>query len=611
MKKLLKLALCLVLAASAAGCGNNGGAGTPTPDTSAAALTPGTYTATVTGHNAPITIEVTVSDQAIESINVVESSETAGIGTNAMEKLTDEIIANQTVNLDTITGATITSATFISTVKDALTQAGADLNTCFNTEVAAEALNDSYDCDVLVIGGGGSGITAAVRAAQTGANVICLEKNGFIGGDTVLNAGTMVATNSRIQKEVLNETQDSSDLLYEDIMRVGLEKNDPVLVRLLADNIGECIDWLTDDLKIAYDAAATQYPDHSAFRQIGVVGRSVSFLDQMQTLLAQNHGQLFTDVRASKLLTDDNGAVIGAVGTHATGKEVTFNAKSVVLATGSFGANQELLPKSLDGYLFYGRDSDTGDGLVMGEEVGAATINLDLVKVYAQGVEKLPTKGLAATASSTAATNGHGAIYVNSKGERVVSEVGTLSDITNATVAQEDKILYLVMDEDAYAAYLAKSVEDKLIPSEASIEDWYSVSNNGKPIIVKGEDLSALAGQMGIDAEGLAATVADYNEMCAAGKDTQFDKPDPVALKEGTYVIVEQKPRFATTLGGLKANENLQIVDVEGNPIANLYGAGCVVGGANGADSMTAMMQGWANFSGYTAGTNAAKNAGK
>ena len=103
---------------------------------------------------------------------------------------------------------------------------------------------------------------------------------------------------------------------------------------------------------------------------------------------------------------------------------------------------------------------------------------------------------------------------MNSKGERVVSEVGTLSEITNATTAQEDKILYLVMDEEAYAAYLAKSVEDKLIPSEASIEDWYSVSNNGKPIIVKGDDLSALAGQMGIDAEGLSATVAEYNDMC-------------------------------------------------------------------------------------------------
>ena len=403
MKKLIRLALCLLIAASVTGCGNSGTTSTPTPSTSASSLTPGTYTATVTGHNAPITIEVTVNDHAIESIQVIESSETAGIGTNAMDQLTNDIIANQTVNLDTITGSTITSATFMAAVKDALTQAGADLSTSFNTEVAAEALNDSYDCDVLVIGGGGSGITAAVRAAQTGADVICIEKNGFIGGDTVLNAGTMLATNSRIQKEVLNETNDSSELLYQDIMQVGLQKNDPVLVKLLADNIGECIDWLTDDLKIAYDAAATQYPDHSASRQIGVVGRSVSFLDQMKDLLAQNNGQLFTDVRASKLLTDDSGAVVGAMATDATGKEVTINAKSVVLATGSFGANQKLLPETLNGYLFYGRDSDTGDGLVMGEEVGAATINLDLVKVYAQGVEKLPTKGLAATASSTAA----------------------------------------------------------------------------------------------------------------------------------------------------------------------------------------------------------------
>lgn len=231
MKKLIRLALCLLIAASVTGCGNSGTTSTPTPSTSASSLTPGTYTATVTGHNAPITIEVTVNDHAIESIQVIESSETAGIGTNAMDQLTNDIIANQTVNLDTITGSTITSATFMAAVKDALTQAGADLSTSFNTEVAAEALNDSYDCDVLVIGGGGSGITAAVRAAQTGADVICIEKNGFIGGDTVLNAGTMVATNSRIQKEVLNETNDSSELLYQDIMQVGLQKNDPVLVK--------------------------------------------------------------------------------------------------------------------------------------------------------------------------------------------------------------------------------------------------------------------------------------------------------------------------------------------------------------------------------------------
>lgn len=609
MKKLLSLLLCFLMVLASVGCSKTDSENEGTPDAEGTSLTAGTYTSTVTGHNAPITVEVTVSDTQIEAIEVTDSAETTGIGDKAMAQLGEEIIANQSVNLDFITGSTVSSAAFLSAVKDALTQAGADLTASFNAEVAKESLNDSYDCDVLVIGGGGSGITAAVRAAQLGANVICIEKNGFIGGDTVVNAGTMIATNSRIQKEVLGEENDSSELVYEDIMRVGLQKNDPVLVKLIAENIGECIDWLTDDLGIEYAAAATQYPDHSASRQIGVVGRSPSYLDQMEEIFANEGGQLFTEVRASKLLTDDAGAVIGAVATDASGKEVTFNAKSVVLATGSFGANQDLLPDTLEGYLFYGRDGDTGDGLIMGQEVGAATINLDLVKVYAQGVEKTPTKALAATASSTAATSGHGAIYVNSKGERVVNEVGTLTDIANATTAQEDKIIYLVMDEDAYATYLTKSVEDKLISSEDAIEDWYSVSNNGKPIIVKGDNLSELAEKMGIDAEGLAATVASYNEMCANGEDTEFGKENPVALSEGTYVIVEQKPRFATTLGGLKANENLEILDEEGNPIANLYGAGCVVGGANGADSMTAMMQGWANFSGYAAGSSAAENA--
>ncbi len=608
MKKIINVLLSFLMVLAAAGC-TNSTADKEGNQPTASKMTAGTYTATVNGHNAPMTIEVKVTEDAIESITTVDCSETEGIGTNAIEQLTSQMIENQTVNLDTITGSTITSATFIAAVKDALTQAGADLENSFNTEVAKPVLEDSYDCDVLVIGAGGSGITAAVRAAQLGAKVICIEKNGFIGGDTVLNAGTMIATNSRIQKEILNETNDSSALVYEDIMRVGLEKNDPVLVKLISENIGECIDWLTDDLKIEYDAAATQYPDHSASRQIGVVGRSVSYLDQMKTIFENENGTLLTDVRGTSLLTDENGAVIGATAVDSTGKEITFNAKSVVLATGSFGANQELLPESLEGYLFYGRDCDTGDGLVMGEAVGADTINLDLVKVYAQGVEKTPTKGLAATASSTAATSGHGAIYVNSQGKRVVNEVGTLSEITNATVAQDDKILYLVMDEEAYATYLAKSVEDKLITSEEAIEDWYTVSNDGKPIIVKGEDLAALAEQMGIDAAGLLATVESYNAMCEKGEDTEFAKPDPVALKEGTYVIVEQKPRFATTLGGLKANENLQIVNKEGAPILNLYGAGCVVGGANGADSMTAMMQGWANFSGYQAGANAAENA--
>lgn len=622
MKKVTAWLLCLAMVVGLTACASTGNettaeetpAQTTAVETTTAAeaeptgMTAGSYETTVTGHNAPYTIKVTVSETAIESIEVVEDSETAGIGKPAMEQIIDEVVSNQSVAVDTITGATITSATMIAAIKDCLTQAGADLNN-FSGEVVREGLESEYTCDVLVIGAGGSGLTTAVRAAEQGADVILIEKTGFIGGVTILNAGTMIATGSRIQKDILGEENDTPQLAYDDIMRLGSYKNDPVLVDLVANNVGECIDWLTDDLGIAYDAAATQYPDHSASRQIGVVGRSISYLNQMAEKLDGFGGQLFVNTRATNLLTDESGAVIGALATDVNGQEVTFNAGSVVLACGGYGANQDLLPETLNGYLFYGRDTETGDGLAMALELGADTLNLDLVKVYPQGVEKQPTKGLAATASSTAATAGHGAIYVNSAGNRIINEVASLGELTLITTAQEDKIMYIVMDEDAYATYLAKSVEDKLIPSEEAIEEWYKVTNDGKPIIVQGDDLAALAEQMGIDGEQLVKTVANYNAMCEAGEDTEFGKENPVALKEGTYVIVEQKPRFQTTLGGLKANEKLQIMNTNGEPIANLYGAGCVVGGANGADSMTAMMNTWANFSGYIAGAEAAANA--
>ena len=130
----------------------------------------------------------------------------------------------------------------------------------------------------------------------------------------------------------------------------------------------------------------------------------------------------------------------------------------------------------------------------------------------------------------------------------------------------------------------------------------------GKPVIAKGEDLAALAETMGIDADALKATVEQYNADCAAGAADAFGKPDAVAVAEGgTYYLVEQRPRFSTTLGGLKANVEMQIVDKDGKAIGNLYGAGSVVGGANGTDSMTAMMNSWAIGSGRVAGENAAK----
>ena len=258
-------------------------------------------------------------------------------------------------------------------------------------------------------------------------------------------------------------------------------------------------------------------------------------------------------------------------------------------------------------YVFYGLDSETGDGLKMATAIGADTINLDLVKKYPQGVETTPGHGLAATASSTDTIKKSGAIYVNQDGKRFVNEREGLGVLTDATIAQPNHIAYIVMDDAAWKLYVAKSLEDKLVPNAEALDQWAKISNQGVPVMAVSNNLADAAKVMGINPENLAKTVEDWNAMAKNGKDDAFNRPITGALGAGPYHIVEQKVRYQTTLGGLKANGNLAILNQKDAVIPALYGAGCVVGGANGADSMTAMMNSWAIVSGVVAADSAVK----
>lgn len=587
------------LAVSAALCGS-----------AFAAMTDGTYTGEGKGRNGTITVEVTVKAGKLDAVKVVKHTETVGISDAAVTDFPKAIVAAQSTAVDAVAGATMTSEGIRQAVAQAIQKAGGDpaqFSAAVVKKKAAKKLVKE-NADIVVVGAGGSGISAAVKAETLGANVILIEKMPVIGGATALNAGTLIATGSKYQREVMKETKDSPDLAYKDIFTVGKNRNDPTLVKMVTERVGGVVDWLIYDMKIPYGPAATQYPDHSANRQLGVTGRSVNYLNLMREKFLGMGGKLMLQTRAQELIRDDAGKVVGVRATDKDGNTVELTSKAVILASGGYGAVKSMLPKEMSNYVFYGLDSETGDGYKMATAIGAGTINLDLVKMYPQGVETVPGHGLAATASSTDTMKKSGAIYVNKLGQRYVDENAALGVLTDKTVAQPDHIAYIVMDAKAWKEYVRKSLEDKLVPNEETLMTWTKIVNNGRPVMAVSDNLADAAKTMGVDPEGLAKTVARWNDMVKAGKDTDFNRKITGGLGEGPYYIVEQKVRYQTTLGGLKADADLRILDKAGKPIPGLYGAGCVVGGANGADSLTAMMNSWAIVSGVVSAESAVKS---
>lgn len=577
--------------------------------TAQAQMADGTYQGVGQGRSGDLTVQVTVKDGKLAAVDVVKHTETPGISDAALAAFPKAVVAAQSTRVDSVAGATLTCEGIRGAVADAIRKAGGD-PAQFAAVVAKKktALKVvKKNADVVVVGAGGSGMSAAVRAETLGAKVILIEKMPVIGGATALNAGTLIATGSRYQREVMKETKDSPELAYKDIFRVGKNKNDPVLVKMVTERVGGVVDWLIYDMKIPYGPAATQYPDHSANRQLGVTGRSVNFLNLMREKYLGMGGELMLQTRAQELIRDAAGKVIGVRATDADGNTVELTSKAVILASGGYGAVKSMLPKEMSNYVFYGLNSETGDGYKMGTEAGAATINMNLVKMYPQGVETVPGHGLAATASSTDTMKKSGAIYVNRDGKRYVNELEGLGVLTDTTVEQPGHMAYIVMDAKAWQQYTAKSLEDRLVPNAESLMKWTKIVNNGYPVMAVADKLADAAKTMGVNPEALQQTVDRWNGMVKAGKDTDFNRKIVDGLGEGPYYIVEQKVRYQTTLGGLKANADMQILDKSGKPISGLYGAGCVVGGANGADSMTAMMNSWAIVSGVVAAESAVK----
>lgn len=566
-------------------------------------MTKQTIKAQADGRNGQIDFEIDLENNKISDVKVTKNSETPAIFNQAFGKLKKNIIDNQSFDVDAVSGASLMTQAMLDSGKKALAENNIALDGK-KPEVVHE--ERQLNVDVAVIGSGMAGLMAASRALSMGKKVVVLEKNGYLGGATILNGSNVVGTGSKVSAELFGETakKDSPNRLVQDITRECRGTNYPILSKLLANNIGRAVDFITEFANLTYQKAETQTVEHSVNRQIEMPSESsYELVTKVAEAFEKKGGQIILDARVEKLNKDKASKLVSltAEGKHQT---INVNFKSLVLAAGGWGARDYQAHKTDIPY--YGPMTSTGDYFDFAKNMNLVTRNLDWYKVYPHGLEVEPGIAKLTTYSTKEATD-MGAIFVNTDGKRIVNESAPYTHFRDAIAEQKGKVAYIVMDQRTWDRFYELMLKYGFTKEE--VQSFFDLDGEKSPVLVKG-DLKTVAEKAGIDYQTLKETVDNYTEDVKADYDPEFgrDKKFMHEFEGDTYYVIEQKLRFCTTLGGYETTDQMQLLDNDMNPVSNFYAAGEIVGGANGHDSMPSMMNSWSYASGFVAGTTAADN---
>lgn len=589
------IALCMTMVLLAGCSAQTGQQGTPaaeqtaqttaeaaseTAETEAEAggVTDGTYTGTARGNNGDITVEVTITEGKLEAVKVVNQAETRGISDFALKVLPERMVESQSVAVDAISGCTMTSNGIINAVSDCLKQAGANLDDWKGEPVSYAAAYSDETCDVVVVGSGAAGMTAAINAADAGAKVILVEKLDILGGTSLLSNSMFGSVGTSVhQAEGKTETVED---LYENYMKQEAATKayaESDAARVLAENSAPAAEYLIG-LGVPLDHTS------SAFILAPQGGSGLG--SYVIPALTKEMDRAGVDYRvankATKLLVE-NGEAKGIVVETENGG-YTISADAVILATGGFAAGRDMVEKYLpewSGSIYYCSPGNTGDGINMAIDAGLEVTDLTIMKanplVFYDGTRALTMN----------AAVGAGAIMVNKEGERFVNEQGSYGispDINKQTDGEGIVIFDNTIPETVEA--IQGYVEKGYLTEAASIEE--------------------LSEKLDIDSENLAKTVARYQEMAAAGEDTDFGKKVVADCFSGTTIYgIVVKPSIQGTFGGVRTNTEAEVYGTDGQIIKGMYAAGeCAQEGINGLNPMTANL-----VFGKIAGSNAAEFA--
>lgn len=582
------------------------------PGVAATSFTPGTYTAESKGMDGLVKLQVTVSANAITEIKILEQNETAGVCEKVYELLPAEIVRYQSLNVDSVSGATITSNAVKMAVRDALTQAGGDVNALAKVPVPSKVEDGEYEYDVVVVGGGLAGLSAAVEAYETGAKVALIEKEGILGGTSLFSSGGFTCAPTDADVDTMykgwqnSHSQQKNNTLELDMVRALCEASPRVVNMMSIAGVKHQISQFGANPGNSFVPSATEEATANA-ESIKMPSVKASAKGGQQTIkalsayLEKNGVDIYLNTPATSLLTDSKGTVTGVVSETEKFGTKTFHSGAVVLACGDYAQNREMCKEicydAKDNFTSTGI-GNTGDGIRMALEVGGV---LDEFQEEMSGTFDIDPYDMPVVGQFRNSYPFDG-ILLTMDGRRVFAE-----DTSNSHY----QCIYYIRDEGPNAAWCV--MDQEIAETIPRLDEFMKATENGSSYIkvYKADTLEELAKVTEMDLDTLKATVERYNSLCKSGKDTDFGK-DPSFLKtiEAPYYAALCYDCTRGNYGGIVTDTKASVVKADGSPIGGLYAAGVISSGAFYGDLYPGgQALAVSSHMGFIAGENAAKYA--
>ena len=538
---------------------------------------PVTAEGTGVGKHGDITVAVTFDAGKIQDIKIVKNAENPILAKKVFTDLKDQVVALSSTDVDLISGATFSAKGFIDAVNDAAKKAGVTLAKADKKALkkAARELPKTSNYDVVVIGAGGAGFSAAITAKNAGANVVLLEKMPAVGGNSLISGAEMNVAKNWVQPK-LGINDDSPELHAQDTFKGGDGKGDMKVINVMTHEALDAAKWCRDYLGVRFeDDNLFFFGGHSRKRALIPVGHTgTEFIAKFQAKADELGIPVITNMKAEELIKNKDGRVVGVKATM-DGSEYTFNAKGgVVLATGGFGANPEMVkkynPKIDERFKTTDAPGSTGEALYMAERAGAELVNMGYIQTYPI------CDPLSGAIELIADARFDGAIMLNQEGKRFVEELQRRDVLSEAILNQTGQYCWVLWNDNI--GKISNTVK-------AHANEYEAFTKQG--IMTTCDDLKCIADFTKIPFDQLRKTVKRVSDMAGKGNDKDFNhRSGLVDMQQGKYYVIKAVPSTHHTMGGVRINEKAEALTAEGKVIPGLWAAGEVTGVTHGTNRL-------------------------